>query len=257
MEMPAPLRLGFVSLFPELLLAVLRESILGRAERENLVSYATANPRDFTTDNHRTVDDSPYGGGPGMLMKAEPVALAFESLSARPGATVIATDPAAPIFSQADANRLSQAGEVIFLCGHYEGVDERALEALATERFSIGDYVLTGGELPALVMADAIVRRLPGVLGNAESLEADSFSAGILSAPNYTRPENWRGREVPEVLRSGDHEKIRLYRLRRALELTARLRPDLLSNFQPQTKAERRALEEAREAAESEGGRLL
>jgi tRNA (guanine37-N1)-methyltransferase len=239
-----PLRLGFVTLFPEMIRSVVSESILGRAANQGLVRYVTSNPRDFTTDNHRTVDDSPYGGGPGMLMKAEPVALALESLEPKAKAIIVSTDPVAPLFTQDDANELASAEEVIFLCGHYEGMDQRVIDAFGARAFSIGDYVLTGGELPALVMADSVVRRLPGALGNAESLQADSYSAGLLSAPNYTRPEVWRDRPVPEVLRSGDHEKIRLFRLKQALELTAKYRPHLLSNFEPQTKAEKKLLRE-------------
>lgn len=240
------LRLGFVTLFPALIEAVTSESILGRAQKADLVSFACSNPRDFTTDAHRTVDDSPYGGGPGMVMKAEPVALAIEALSPGPEAVIISTDPVGELFSQSAANQLASAGEVIFLCGHYEGIDHRVIEAFATRTFSIGDFVLTGGELPALVMADAITRRVPGVLGNPESLEADSFSHGLLSYANYTRPEEWRGREVPEVLRSGDHEKIRLFRLEKSLELTARLRPELFEQFVPEGKKEKRILEQVR-----------
>jgi len=193
-----------------MVLPAARHSMLARAEEAGIVRYVASNPREFAYDQHRKVDDRVYGGGPGMLMKAEPVALALEFLHPKPGAAVIVTDPAGDLFDQATAQALSERDEVFFLCGHHEGFDHR-VNSFATHRLSIGDYVLTGGELPALVMADAIVRLLPGVLGSAESLSADSFNDGLLSAPNYTRPEVWRGLEVPEVLLSGDHKKVAAY----------------------------------------------
>ena len=220
------LRVGFVTLFPEMIRPLLEHSILGRAERAGLVEYVFANPRDFCYDPHRKVDDRVYGGGPGMLMKAEPVALALESLAPSEGAAVVMTDPAGALFGQADAEELSQCSEVIFICGHYEGIDHR-IESLTTHSFSIGDYVLTQGEMPAMVMADATVRLRPGVLGSEDSLLADSFQDGLLSAPNYTRPEVWRGLAVPSVLISGDHAKVAKYQREVAEERTRLRRREL------------------------------
>ncbi|HSI73755.1 MAG TPA: tRNA (guanosine(37)-N1)-methyltransferase TrmD [Fimbriimonas sp.] len=226
------MRIDFVTLFPEMVLAGLRHSILARAEERGLVSFGAVNPRDYTYDRHGKVDDTPFGGEPGMLIKVEPVARALETTSLQaPGSRVevVLTDPAAPLFSQAAAQDLSSADQVVFLCGHYEGFDHRVKKRLATRAYSIGDYVLTNGEMPALVMADAIVRLLPGVLGSAESLAADSHSDGLLSAPNYTRPEVWEGEEVPAVLRSGDHKAVARWRRREALRGTLLHRPDLLA----------------------------
>jgi tRNA (guanine37-N1)-methyltransferase len=193
------------------------------------VTFGAANPRDFATDRHRTVDDSPYGGGPGMLMKIEPVAAAIESLPVQPGAAVVLTDPTGARFTQAAAWELAERPQVVFLCGHYEGFDHRVRTLFATHVYSIGDFVLTGGELPALAMADAIARLVPGVLGSEESLAADSHADGLLSAPQYTRPEVFRGEAVPKVLLSGDHGAVRAWRRREALRLTRTLRPDLFA----------------------------
>ena len=220
---------AFVSLFPDSLAPHFQASILGRAISEGKASVSFANPRDFCYDRHRKVDDAPYDGEPGMLLKAEPVALAIESLSLPEGAAIIAPDPAAPLFKQSDAVALAALPAVAFVCGHYEGIDERVLSRFCTHRFSIGDFILTGGELPALVMADAISRYIPGVLGNEGSLEADSFSSGLLSAPNYTKPAEWRGTPVPTCLRSGDHAAIAKWRRRHALLATIAHRPDLFS----------------------------
>lgn len=227
-------RVDFVTLFPEMVWPALGHSILGRAASAGLVEFRTANPRDFCHDRHLKVDDRPFGGEPGMLIRAEPVARAVEWLarSSQEGdaqTAVVLTAPTGRVFDQAAARELAAFDRVVFLCGHYEGIDHRVEEALCTHVFSIGDYVLTNGELPALVMADAMARLLPGVLGSAASLDADSFSDGLLSAPNYTRPERWRGRVVPSVLLSGDHRAIVNWRRRRALELTRDLRPDLLA----------------------------
>ncbi|RYG24221.1 tRNA (guanosine(37)-N1)-methyltransferase TrmD [bacterium] len=226
----------------------LGHSILGRASANGLVEFEFANPRDFCHDRHLKVDDKPFGGEPGMLIRAEPVARAVEWLQrvggdkqAVDGRTsqqpttnsqrraIVLTAPTGRTFDQAAARELAQYDHVIFLCGHYEGIDHRVEESLCTHVFSIGDYVLTNGELPALIMADAVVRLLPGVLGSSASLDADSFSDGLLSAPNYTRPESWRAMDVPPVLLSGDHKKIAQWRRAYALRLTRDLRPDLLA----------------------------
>ncbi len=210
------------------MLQMIRTSMTGRAEAKGIVRYVASDPRDFTTDNHRTVDDKPYGGGPGMVMKPEPVALAIDSLNLPDTAEVILTDPVAPLFTQGDAVALSDNRDVVFVCGHYEGIDERIRERYATKVFSIGDYILTGGELPALVMADSIVRLLPGVLGCEDSLNIDSYSNNLLSYPQYTRPENWRGMGIPEVLKSGHHKEIEKWRREQSELRTREFRPDLL-----------------------------
>ncbi len=202
--------------------------MIGRAAVRGLIDVKSVNPRNFTYDRNNKVDDNPFGGEPGMLIKAEPVTLAVESLAwLQP--KVILTDPAGKTFQQSDAIRLSGESELVFLCGHYEGIDDRAADYLNAERFSIGDYILTSGELAAMVMADAIVRNLPGVLGDANSLSADSHSDGLLSAPNYTKPETWRGMDVPAVLRSGNHREIVKWRRLRALRITLQNRPDLIA----------------------------
>jgi tRNA (guanine37-N1)-methyltransferase len=220
------LRIDFVTLFPEMVLDAVGHSILRRAAESEIVRFGAVNPREFTHDNHRTVDDSPFGGGPGMVMKCEPVAAAIESLNAQ-NAAVLMTDPTGVPFTQAMAEELSRKEHVVFLCGHYEGIDDRVRKLFATHTVSIGDFVLTGGELPSLVMADAIVRLLPGALGCAQSLMADSHSDGLLSAPQFTRPESFREESVPEVLRSGDHGAVNKWRRKQALELTRKNRPDL------------------------------
>ena len=223
-------RIDFVTLFPDMVRGALEHSILGRAASAGLVEFRAVSPRDYCYDQHKKVDDTPYGGHPGMLIKAEPVALAIEGLLP-PDPTahaVIFTEPSGIPFKQENAKELAQYEQIIFVCGHYEGIDHRAEETYATHVFSIGDYVLTNGELPALVMADAITRLLPGVLGAAESLEEDSFSGQGLSAPNYTKPPVWRGKEVPEVLRSGDHKKIEEWRRVEGEKRTRERRPELL-----------------------------
>ncbi len=223
-------RIDFVTLFPDMVRGALEHSILGRAASAGLVEFRAVSPRDYCYDQHKKVDDTPYGGHPGMLIKAEPVALAIEGLLP-PDPTahaVIFTEPSGIPFKQENGKELAQYEQIVFVCGHYEGIDHRAEETYATHVFSIGDYVLTNGELPALVMADAITRLLPGVLGAAESLEEDSFSGQGLSAPNYTKPPVWRGKEVPEVLRSGDHKKIEEWRRVEGEKRTRERRPDLL-----------------------------
>jgi tRNA (guanine37-N1)-methyltransferase len=221
------LRIDFVTLFPEMVMDALGHSIPKRAQESGLAAYGTANPRDFTTDKHRTVDDTPFGGGPGMLMKCEPVALAIESLGAADA--VVMTDPTGSVFDQAAARELAGFKHVLFVCGHYEGIDDRVRQRYATHVYSIGDFVLTNGELPALVMADAVVRLLPGVLGSEESLAIDSHSDGLLSAPQFTRPEEWRGLSVPSVLTSGNHAEIAKWKRRVALRQTREQRRDLFA----------------------------
>lgn len=226
------MRLGFVTLFPEVVRAVMCASVLGRGHEAGHFEISVANPRDFALDRHKTVDDRPFGGGPGMVMMAPVVDAALQSicdLNQDITRAIVATDPAGHVFNQETASALAQMSEVIFVCGHYEGVDERFISHRCTHRLSIGDYVLTGGEIPALVMADAVARLIPGVLGDPESLEIDSHSSGLLGAPQYTKPVEWEGLEVPAVLRSGDHEAIDKWRRRQALLTTRERRPDLFA----------------------------
>lgn len=221
------LRIDFVTLFPEMVLDSVGHSMLKRAVEANKVVFRASNPRDFTEDNHRTVDDKPFGGGPGMVMMAEPVSQAIKSLNPMSGAAIVMTDPTGERYEQRHAQELSQKEQVVFVCGHYEGIDDRIRQTFATHVFSIGDFVLTGGELPALVMADSIVRLVPGVLGDSESLNIDSYSDGLLSAPQYTKPVEWNGIRVPDVLRSGDHGAVERWKREYALKLTRERRPDL------------------------------
>ena len=221
------MQVNFVTLFPEIIQQMFDFSIMKRAVESGKVNLGLSNPRDYATDKHRTVDDKPFGGGPGMLMKAPVVASAIQALNMPSGSACIFTDPTGYSFDQRTAVELSKFEEITFVCGHYEGIDDRVRIKFATHVFSIGDYVLTGGELPALVMADTIIRLLPGVLGDDMSLEIDAHAGGLLSAPQYTRPERWEGMEVDPVFRSGDHKKLELHKRRIALELTRDRRPDL------------------------------
>lgn len=217
-----------VTIFPALVEAGLAEGVVGRARARGDLDIAVHDLRTFTTDRHHVVDDVPFGGGPGMVMKAEPFYLAVEAIRARRGAgRVVLTSPAGRRFDQAAAREMAAAGNIVWLCGRYEGIDERIVEAVGAEEWSIGDYVLSGGELAALVMVDAIARHLPGVVGDEASVTNDSFSAGELDYPHYTRPAVWRGRAVPEVLLSGHHGRIERWRREAAAARTASRRPDL------------------------------
>src|SRR5215212_1475382 len=209
--------------------APLEHSILGRAIEQGRLTVTYVNPRDFTSDRHRTVDDYPYGGGPGMVMTVEPIFLAVESV-ARPDSAVVLLSPTGRVFRQSIAAELATRDHLVLICGHYEGVDERVREHLATDEISIGDYVLTGGELAAMVVIDAVARLLPGVLGHAESASDESHSHGLLEYPQYTRPPEFRGWPVPERLLSGHHAEIAKWRRRQSLERTAQLRPDLMTS---------------------------
>ncbi len=227
-----------LTIFPEFFRGPFEHGVVGRAIESGKVRIAVHNLRDWTSDRHKTVDDRPFGGGEGMLLKAEPIFLAAESIfqERRPDQKVVLLSPQGKLFDQAAARRLSEAAEVLLVCGRYEGVDERVAGYLAHEELSIGDYVLSGGELAAAVVIDAVARLLPGVLGNEESALRESFSAlehgpGVLDCPQYTRPAEFRGWKVPEVLLSGNHEQIRRWRLEAALEKTARLRPELLERL--------------------------
>ncbi|MBM1142941.1 tRNA (guanosine(37)-N1)-methyltransferase TrmD [Alcanivorax sp. MM125-6] len=226
------MHITLVSLFPEMARAVTDFGVTRRAVENGLLTLDTVNPRDFTEDRHRTVDDRPFGGGPGMVMKVAPLekALAEARRRAGPAKTLYLSPQGRPL-TQAKAAELAAEPGLILLAGRYEGVDERLIETEVDEQVSIGDYVLSGGELPALVLIDAVTRLLPGVLGHQDSAAQDSFSGdmeNLLDCPHYTRPETYRDRAVPEVLLSGDHERIRRWRLKQALGRTWRWRPDLL-----------------------------
>ena len=218
-----------VTIFPAMVEAGLADGVVGRARTRGLLDIAVHDLRSFTTDKHHVVDDVAFGGGPGMVMKAEPFYVAVETIRqrrARP-ARVVLTSPAGRRFDQAAAETMAREGGIIWLCGRYEGVDERLIEAVDAEEWSIGDYVLSGGELPALVMLDAIARLVPGVVGDERSVENDSFSTGQLDYPHYTRPAVWRERAVPEVLLSGHHGAIEQWRQAMAAARTRQRRPDL------------------------------
>jgi len=224
------MRFDILTLFPDMFSSPLRESILGKAVEKGLIQIRTINIRDFTLDKHQVVDDTPYGGGQGMVMKVEPIARAIESVkSQNPSARVVYLTPQGRPFSQDLARSLSTEPHLILLCGRYEGVDERVRQLLIDEEISIGDYVLTGGELAAMVLVDAVSRLIPGVLGCDRSAEEDSFFNFLLEYPQYTRPFNFKGSCVPEVLLSGNHSAISFWRKREALRRTALRRPDLLA----------------------------
>lgn len=223
------MRIDILTIFPNMF-APLSESIVKRASEAELVKIIITDLRDFAQNKHRSVDDYPYGGGPGMVMQAEPFFLALEHLrqTAEPSGRVILMSPRGKPFNQQKARELAQEKRLILLCGHYEGIDERVKEALVDEEISLGDFVLTGGELPAMAIADAVVRLLPGVLPVASTAD-ESFAGNLLEYPQYTRPAAYRGLKVPEILLSGNHEKIKQWRRKQALLRTLISRPDLLS----------------------------
>lgn len=220
-----------LTLFPEMVTAGLNTSIIGRAAASGILSIEAVNIRDFSGNKHYKVDDYPYGGGAGMLMQAQPVYDAFMSLADRIGQRprCVYLTPQGSVFTQKMAKEFAKEQELILLCGHYEGIDERVLDEIVTDYVSIGDYVLTGGELPAMVLVDAISRMVPGVLSNQESGQAESFENGLLEYPQYSRPEEWMGKKVPEVLLSGHHKKIEEWRKEQSVKRTMERRPDLLS----------------------------
>jgi tRNA (guanine37-N1)-methyltransferase len=226
------MRIDIISAVPELLKGPLDHSIVGRARKSKKVDIVVHDLRRYTTDKHGKVDDYPFGGGAGLVMTPQPV---FDCIAAlkkeRTYDAVIFPTPDAPVLQQQTVNKLSLLGNIILLCGHYKGIDQRIRDELVTLEISIGDFVLSGGELPAMILVDSMVRLLPGVLGDAESALDDSFQDGLLSAPVYTRPASFRGLDVPEVLTSGNHEKVRLWREEKALQRTRDIRPDLYRNF--------------------------
>ena len=222
------IRFDVVTLFPEMLAAVTQSGITGRAAQAGLWRLQTWNPRDFTTDNYRTVDDRPYGGGPGMVMLAEPLEKTLDAVGAAGGGRVVYLSPQGRRLEQRKVMELAQESALTLLCGRYEGVDERLLEQRVDEELSLGDFVLSGGELAAMALIDACVRQLPGALGDERSAIEESFADGLLDCPQYTRPELYRGRRVPAVLLSGHHAEIRRWRLKQSLGRTWLRRPELL-----------------------------
>ena len=230
------MNIAIITLFPEMFVALTEYGVSGRAVKQGLLQTQCWNPRDFTADKHRTVDDRPYGGGPGMLMKTEPVIAAIEAARAgfekggnRP--KVLCLSPQGKKLEQEDIGRLAKESSLILLCGRYEGIDERVIEAQVDEEYSLGDYVISGGELAAMVLMDAMIRLQPEALGHEDSAAEDSFAAGLLDHPHYTRPEGFAGHKVPDVLLSGDHAAIARWRLKQSLGRTWLRRPDLLKEF--------------------------
>lgn len=225
------MHIHILTLFPNMFTAPFGESIVRRAIDRGLVQIAIYNIRDYATDRHHVVDDSPYGGGPGMVLKPEPLFKSVEAVLGEKGESglpVLLLTPQGRLFDQQAAQELARYGEMVLICGHYEGVDERVRERLVTDEISIGDYILSGGELAAMVVVDAVVRQLPGVLGSEASVGEDSHVGGLLEYPQYTRPQSFRGWEVPEVLLSGNHAAIARWRREHSLRRTIRRRPDLL-----------------------------
>lgn len=222
------MKIHILTLFPDMFAGPFAESIIGRAVDQGLVSIDINNIRDYTWDKHHVVDDSPYGGGPGMVLKPEPLFEAVEVVKGEADMPVILLTPQGRLFDQGIAAELAGREQLILICGHYEGVDERVREHLVTDEVSIGDYVLSGGELAAMVVVDAVVRQLPGALGSEESVGDDSHANGFLEYPQYTRPQSFRGWEVPEILLSGNHAEIERWRRMQSLKRTAERRPDLM-----------------------------
>ena len=222
-----------MTLFPEMVMSGLNTSITGRASSSGLIDIEAVNIRDFTTEKHGHVDDYPYGGGAGMIMQAEPIYRAYEYICSKCNERprVIYMTPQGRVFNQKIAEEYAQTDNLVLLCGHYEGVDERILEMIVDENVSIGDFVLTGGELPAMAIVDAVSRLVPGVLNNAESVETESFNNGLLEYPQYTRPAEFMGHKVPEVLLSGHHKNIEEWRLNQSLIRTRDRRPDLYKKY--------------------------
>jgi tRNA (guanine37-N1)-methyltransferase len=224
------MKFDIVTIFPRMIQAGLSEGVVSRGIERGLLDVAVHDLRDYATDRHRSVDDVPYGGGPGMVMKPEPLAKAVEDIRARRGEpeAVVLLSPQGRRFTQAEAARMTALRHVVLLCGRYEGMDERIRTLVATEELSVGDYVLSGGELPALMIVDAVGRLVPGVVGDSRSVVEDSFSRGLLDHPHYTRPSEFAGQKVPDVLLSGHHEEVRRWRRKTALRRTLERRPDLL-----------------------------
>ena len=224
------MKINIMTLFPEICEAVLCESIIGRARENGFVEIECVNIRDYTTDKHNRVDDAPYGGGMGMLMQVQPIDDCYKAICEKSGkkSRLIYMSPCGEVLTQEKVKKLASLDEITLLCGHYEGIDRRVIDSLVDEEISVGDYVLTGGELPALILADAVSRMLPGVLPNDEAKELESHYNGLLEYPQYTRPYEWNGMKVPDVLISGHHGNIEKWRREQSLLMTAKYRPDML-----------------------------
>lgn len=222
-----------MTLFPDMVLRGLDQSILHLALEKGLISFEAVNIRDYAFNRHHKVDDYTYGGGAGLLMQAEPIYLCYQALKEKIGrpARVVYMTPQGEVFTQKKAEELAREEELVILCGHYEGVDERVLEEIVTDSISIGDYVLTGGELPAMVLIDSVARMVPGVLHNEDSPETESFMNGLLEYPQYSRPEEWRGKKVPDVLLSGNHAAVDAWRFEQSMRRTKQRRPDLYRKY--------------------------
>lgn len=227
------MKFTILTLFPEMVMSGLNESIIGRAKEKGIIDIEAVNIRDYTEDKHKKVDDYPYGGGAGMVMQAQPIYDAHKAVTENMKGSIrtIYLTPQGKVFNQDMAVELAETDNLVLLCGHYEGVDERVLEEIVTDYVSIGDFVLTGGELPAMVMVDAISRMVPGVLTNDESGTTESFHNYLLEYPQYSRPEEWRGKKVPDVLLSGHHKNIEDWRLSQSIERTRERRPDLYEKY--------------------------
>lgn len=229
------MRIDVITVFPRIVEDPLNESILKQAQKRTELDIRIIDPRDYTTDKHRSVDDTPYGGGPGMILKPEPLFRAFEAILGKKQrirkTRIVFPTPQGKLFTQKVAQELSKAERLVILCGHYKAVDQRVIDTWVTDEISVGDYVLSGGEIPALMMIDAIVRLIPGVLGDIESARTDSFQNYLLDCPYYTKPETFQGLPVPEVLLSGHHEKIEAWRLEQKIERTRQHRPDLYNKY--------------------------
>ncbi len=246
------MKIKILTIFPEMFESVLNASILGRAREQGLLDVTCVDIRPFSNRKHKNTDDYPFGGGAGMVMMAQPILAAMQSVTGEDfHGRRIFLGPRGSKLSTAKARELAKEDELVLLCGHYEGVDQRALDVCIDEEISIGDYILTGGELAAMVLVDCVSRFIPGVLGSSESPEEESFSDGLLEYPQYTRPREIAGLEVPEVLLNGDHAKIRAWRRQESLRATLRFRPDLLESA-PLTDKERRMLEEMKTACSQE-----
>ncbi|MFH1860389.1 MAG: tRNA (guanosine(37)-N1)-methyltransferase TrmD [bacterium] len=246
------MKINIFTLFPGIIEGAFKESILYRAIQKGILDINTINIRDFALDKHHTCDDAPYGGGPGMVLKPEPIIAAYEGLDEK-GLTILLT-PQGQVFNHRIARELSTEKTLSFICGHYEGIDERVKELIVDMEVSIGDFVTTGGEIPCLAMIDAIARLIPGVVGNYESIKEDSFYESILDHPHYTRPVEFRGLRVPAVLLSGNHEQIRQWRKKQALEKTRLVRPDILEGLNMSKEAGKaRKAKKTLEEIDSEG----
>lgn len=225
------MRFDILTLFPELIQSHMDFSIMKRASEEGIIEVVTHNPRDYTLDKHKKVDDTPYGGGAGMVLMPQPYVDCYENIERTDNSITLMMTPQGEPFNDAVSNELAKYNQIVILCGHYEGFDERIREIIKPREISIGDFVLTGGELPALCVVDSVSRKLDGTLGKIESAEDDSFSDGLLEYPQYTKPRNYRGLEVPEVLLNGNHKLIEEYRMEQKLKRTKLKRPDLYENY--------------------------